>query len=154
MKPNLPNRSFNTPTSAATRRKGALRIAAALAACSLGIATAGTATADPNVMPVGGMWTIIQDGNGYTITVNLQLDGGNITGTASTQGLYAANVTGTVDDNHIHLVMPWNANSVGIYDGYKTPNKYSLPGSYLDGHTCDQKTPTACSHWYSENLVL
>jgi len=154
------NRSSITTTL--TEIRGAAgRVAAALVAAVILVATAIPAKAIPPVMPVGGQWDIVQS-NGFRVTVNLDLDGPNITGdgqnitgTARTSGLTSNNVTGTVNNHHIHLDIPWTpGDSVGSYDGELTPNRFSLPGAYLNGSTQDKTHLESTATWYSENLAL
>ncbi len=95
--------------------------------------------------------------NGYVVLLNLQQDAsGNLTGSASTRGLSANNVTGTVNASNIHLVIPWNggATSEGVYDGNLTANPHSW-GCHFEGSTFDDKTPENArptATWWSDGM--
>jgi hypothetical protein len=125
-------------------------------ALGVGVATAVPAHAD-NVLNVSGQqWYMHQD-NGYDVALNLQQDAnGNLTGSATTRGLQAINtVTGKVTLSTIRLIIPWNANSEGVYDANLESNPNSWGCSFPHGTTYDDKTPPnarATAKWWSDGM--
>jgi len=88
---------------------------------------------------VSGQWQINQS-NGYTPIFDLQQNGNQIEGQA-TSGTAVAPVTGSVINDRFDVLVTWSSNSRGRYTGTVRP------GMISDGESHDEANPGSRASW-------